>query len=624
MVLANNPIPTERKSQIQDRTAVISWDYCENGIADIEADVQEKGLGSTAEIYTKKLEGCSVKSTMSGLTGRCLGSFGYVDPDIEATSALRFHNVYAYTNDSGKDCFYVYYNDAHHFLRDAETTDSNTINSLDGEQIGRYSYFAINNSNADAKTYRYDGNITASVAVTDGGGGKLQFAFSSIVPNNNTTLVVGNSVIISGTTDYDGTYTVTDVTDAVTVKAVGTYVSNQNGTAEMFTMKYLDMTEQLAARLYGYMDDSLVAVGVGAFSKVAEVSRNNNEGLISDFTVSSNYGYGFSIFGIKNEITATEFVLGYCVLSERNRITFHKRKVSAFSDGAGNEQQESRTIEDSLTLSGIGTRSKDGMIVGEDNTLFIADEDSKAIWSYQVGLRTSKKKISESFTPTLRDYDLSNAVLMLDKSRNYLICWVSSIAGGWNDTMLVYNPTTDGWGFDIGKQVTCPVYDPINKKIYGFDVATPRIIEVWDGSFSNLGSKIKMRLRSRPFNAGDEYIQKEYDSSSIKFGAETETQTATINYYIDEDTGADSTETRTMSDLIDDADAKAAAWGQYVSGSGGQLLNKPVKFKRYLNEDAISDFSRLTIEVEEESFAPFLVYKPKLIFIPTDDPSDDF
>lgn len=617
MALVRESIPRERKSSIQDNSVAISWDVVENGIAEIVSDTTERGTGQNADFYVKKLGGNSLETDLSAsVTGRCKGRYGYVDPDIEGVS--RYHLVYAYNNS-----FYVRRGTNVYFLRNVDTSDSNSIDRAYGEQMGRFLYFAINDEGASAKGYRYDGNITASVAVTQSGG-DLNFKFTSIVPNTNNGLVVGNSVIVTGTTDYDGTYLVKTVVDATNVTVDGTYTSAQSGTCEMYTMKYVDMTQQDAARMYGYMDDSLVAIGIGKNSKNVQVSQNDVGGEITDFTVSSNYGEGFSIFGIKSEITAHAFLLGYLVLSEPNRITFHKRKVSAYSGSTGVEQQETRTIEDSLTVSGMGSQSPDGLAVGEDNTLYIMDDDAKAIWAYRVGVRSSKKKISDSFTPTLENFYMRKGFLLIDKSTGYLSAWVSSVEGGFPDTILIYNPRTDSWGVDKGKQLSDPVYNPIDKEVYAFGISSPGIYKVWDETHSNDGIKIKMKLRSRPINGGDEYAQKEYDSSSIKVAALVESQSFTTRYFIDEDTSPDLEETKTFSDLPAQGASLAATWGQYVSGSGGGIRESDMTFRRYLNEDAISDFSRITIEIEEESFAPFFVYKPKLVIIPTEDQSDDF
>lgn len=618
MALFNAPIPQEKKSAIQDKNVAISWDVVDGGIAELESDTRVKGVGINSLLYVKKFQGCSEYLPISGVTGRCKGSFSYVDPDVESTGSKRFHLVFAYNN-----AFYAMYDGAVHFLRDTSTSDSLNLNHLDGEQLGRFAYFAVNNTGTSAKAYRYDGNITASVAVSDAGGGKLQLDFTNIVPNIQTTLVVGNTVVISGTSDYAGTYTVDTVNSATSVDVVGTYVSDQSGTAEMFTMKYVDETAQDAASLYGYLDDSLVAVGIGPNAKQVQVSINDVSGQITSFAISNDYGEGFSIYGLQREVVATAFISGYLCLSEPNRITFHSRKAASY-DSAGIEQQQTRTIEDALTASGIGTRSKNGMVVGDNNILYIADEDSKAIWAYRVGSRPDIKNISESFTPTLRNYDLTNAEMIYDRSRNYVICRCSSIPGGFPDISLVYNPRTGSWGIDSGKQANNMAYDPINKKLYAFDISTPRILEIWDDSYSNLGQKTRLLLRTRPINAGDDYVQKEYDSSSIKFGALSNTQGVVVSYFVDEESSADTSEEIDFSSLTFTNDSLAAAWGQYASGSGGGLVDRKMEFKRYLNEDSVSDFSRLTIQIEEESYAPFLVYQPKLVIIPTDDQSNDF
>lgn len=618
MALFEAPIPQENKSNIQDKNVGVSWDVVIGGIAELDSDTKVKGVGVNSSLYINKFEGASEYLPISGVTGRSKGGFPYVDPDVETTGSKRFHLVFAYNN-----AFYVMYNGAIHFLRDTSVSEPLDLYGFDGEQLGRFAYFAVNNTGTSAKAYRYDGNITASTAVSDAGGGKLQLDFTNIVPNIQTTLVVGNTVTISGTTDYDGSYVVDTVNSATSVNVVGTYTSNQSGTSEMFTMKYVDELSQDAASLYGYMDDSLVAVGIGSNAKQVQVSVNDVGGQITDFSISNNYGQGFSIYGLQREVVATAFISGYLCLAEPNRITFHSRKAASYSS-SGAEQQQTRTIEDVLTASGIGTRSKNGMVVGDKNVLYIADEDSKAIWAYKIGSNPSIKNISESFTPTLKEYDLSEAEMVYDRSRNYVICRCSSISGGFTDTSLVYNIRTGSWGIDPNKQVNNMVYDPINKKIYAFDISSPRIIEVWDGSYSNLDQKTKLLLRSRPINNGDDYIQKEYDSSSIKFGALSKTQEVSVSYYTDENSSPDTSETVSFDSLSFSNDALAAAWGQYTSGAGGGLVNRNIEFRRYLNNDSVSDFSRLTIQIEEESFAPFLVYQPKLVIISTVDPSNDY
>lgn len=614
MVIIPTRVPRKRKVDLSDSTVVENFAYIENGIVDIVNDTQTDSFKESPTLYLRKVEGCSVEKAITGVTGRSKGAAVYVEQDASLDDDSRTMVLVAYNNK-----ILGYRKGRWELLRDVETEDSYSVDRISFQQFQRYGYISINDPTMLDEIYLTKGTETGDItAAANGGSGEVDFTSTA------HGFTVGQTIEVSGTTSYDGTYTIVGVPDADTFSVTATYVADETGTWSGVRVTVQTESGMGSARLLGKADNSLVAILGGVASAEAIMSEKRLQGLFDDFVETTQLGGPLGLSGLSDDITATDYASGYTILAERDRLTFHRRKTLNV-EVSSSIQQDSDTMEDVLTTEGVGTESPDGLFTSGGN-VFVADDQRKCVWRYSLGSRPKLENLSLSASDTFRKFDMSNAQVIMDEKNQLLLCWVSTIVGGSNNRLLIYNLRTDKWSFDTGKPFSDPVWDPILKKVYAFDRATPQIVHVYDGTHSNLGNqKIRVKWRTRPINGGDEYILKEYDSSSIKFGYVNDTQEVMVNYYVDERGEFDISETKALPELSEAVSSQGAgAWGQYSWGSGGGSSDVNFIFKRYLNQDAVSDFSRLTIEVIEESSAPFICFDTKVRVIPTTDESDDF
>ena len=609
MVIIDDKISTGREQILKEDNASLDYGYVVNGIIDLVNDVQTDQLGKKPEFYVRKIEGYSEHLLLTGVTGISKGSFMFVDPDT--TKSNRSQMLVAYN-----DSIYAIQDGVQIFLRDVNTSDGYSITRLVGNQWRQFANLVIGDSTMSAEIYRYQGEQTGAItAVSDAGGGQID------LDSTAHGFVAGNRITVSGTTDYNATYTVDSVPDADTIRVTATWTSDQTGTWTGLQLSLETETAMNAARVLGFMDETLVAGGIGANQSSALYSETSVSGEFSDFTSDTGVGDGGELSGILNTIRSMDYISGYCVVAEENRVTFHERKIE--TDLVLGVVKKSNTIEKLLTLNDIGTRSLRGLLVS--GSLFVLDDVRKTVFQYTISSRPKLQDQAKDLTPTFKNYDFSNGELLKDPDKNLLLVRCSSITGGLLDTTLLYNFKTESWSIDPDKNFRDMQFDPILRKIFAFDQTATRMVEVFDGGYSNLGKPITVKWRTNPINGGTEYVEKDFESASVKFGYLDESQSVDIKYYVDEKNTPDATDSFSVGDVENIKDeSKAGASGKYVSGSGGTEFDSRMTFKRRIFEGAVDNSSRLIIEINETSYAPFLAYKTRVRVSQTDNESDDY
>jgi len=612
MTIIEKKSPVQRKVALSDPDASVSYSYIENGIVEMTNDAQTKQFGKNKEFYVRKVEGCSVHKALTGVTGLSKGGFLHVDRNV--SNSNRDHLLFSYDNS-----IYVLRGGEQIFLRDVNVSDGYSIERMAAEQWRTYTHIVIGDPDMSAEAYRYTGEQTGAISAFADYSATVAGTIEVTAAAHG--FVTGNTVVISGTTNYNGTYILT-VIDADTFYVTAVWVADDGASVWVGLQLSLETeTAMSAARLLGFMDETMVSGGVEENSGEGLYSKTKVSGEFGDFTSGTGIGDGGELSGILDTINAMKYVKGYCAVAEENTVTFHKRKIE--TDLVLGTVKRSDTQDKALTLTAVGTKSPKGLFL--DSALFILDDIRKTVFQYTVSSRPSLIDLGKDIFPSMKDYDMSKGELLVDPDKNLLLARVSSLAGGSLDTTLIYNFKSKGWSIDVDKNFQDMVFNPITRKILAFDTESAQILEIFDGGYSNLGEPISVKWRTRPINGGDEYIEKEYDTSSVKFGYVSDTQSAKINYYIDEQTEPDVTDEFDMPDIDDvGAGTGLGVWGKNVWGEGSASLSSQMKFKRKLNEDAVTDFSRLIIEITETSSAPFAAYKPKAVVLPTDNESDNF
>ena len=92
---------------------------------------------------------------------------------------------------------------------------------------GAYTSFGEGTAATDGD-FEFEGNTYAISAVADAGGGDVRFT----VADHGDDITVGSKVTVSGTTHYDGTHLVTDVTDTTHFDVTETWNINRTGNAK--------------------------------------------------------------------------------------------------------------------------------------------------------------------------------------------------------------------------------------------------------------------------------------------------------------------------------------------------------------------------------------------------------
>lgn len=603
--------------EAKDRRASFAFDRIINGVGTILDNTKRIRQGKIQlPQYVEKLKGYVDKAEIPGANGGGRGGIMYVDPD--QTSANRERIIYAMNNEIR---LYDVTNETDVLLRDVNDVDSFTLTFLSGVQAKRFGYFVIGDSTMSAEFYKYSNTSGGSItAFTDYSG---TVAGTVKVTSATHGMITGNTVIITGTTNYNGTFVIT-VIDASNFYITAAWVSDDaTGDWTGHTLTKAGATALNAARLIWKMDDRLMAVGMGDNSSTVQYSHLRSGGDFSVFTSSTDTDGGGTLSGSLDSITALSFIKGYGLAIQDNSTSAHTIETLDVS-GTG-RIKDTKTIVEELSLSGIGVGSPKG-VVESDDLVFLATED-KGVYQYDPISRRAEKRLidlTKDFRPTLDNFDFSDSSIIHNEKTNRLYVTCSDTAGIGANRIFVYDFDTKAWSLDEGKRANQLFYAPLSSKVFGTSSSNGEIQLLYSESYQNKGINVGLSAETRMYELGDIYRNKAFVSLSVEVGAQSPDQEFTFEVFVDDDTDPVVTETKSVAELISAGGGGASgAWGG-VSWGSGAIKAGGIGFVRYFYDGFVRDFQRISVRVVEESAFRSVIREPSIRYILTDDKIDSF
>lgn len=563
--------------------------------------------------YVIKGEGYTVVQTVTGETTPGRGGFMYKHPNPTTTNRSRLFSAFG-----DKIFMFDITNNTLVMVRDVATLDSATISFMSGVQAKTSLYMAVGDSTLTSSLFKYDDTSTGSItAFADAGGGEVT------VTSATHGMETGNTVVITGTTSYNGTFVITKV-DANDYKITTAFVADDaTGTWTGDTVTKETMTALVAARLLGKLDDRIMSAGTGDSNDKVQYSKLKTDGNFTDFTSSTATDGGGVLSGSLGAVTALGELKGFALVSESNQITVHTIGTQDVS-GTG-RIKDTVTINEEVTLSGIGTDSPKGLAVINDNAYIVTRR--KGIYKYDPLGRSTAQRLTDltaKFRPLFAEFDLSSSSVIEDQKNNRLLVTASSEEDIGADTIFTNTFDTKSWAFDDGKSVNQVFWDSVNQKTFGLSSIVSEIHELYDGQFQNDTDDISMSAETRLFSADDRHRNKRYISTSILLGASDENQEFLIEYFVDDDDEPAFSETVAVADFINitgtaEQGSGESIWAGGVPGASGQL-----GYLHYFHNGFIPDFDRISVRVTETSPFKSALHQPKIKYSLKDDELDSF
>ena len=629
--LKNLPNAQRERVQIAKDTP-FGYSYLKNLIVSPLNDTLKEAVGAEkVKYYAKKMEGSSYGNLIGTNETAIIGSMYYEYPDAAAQERNRKFS--AVTN--GK--IYMTIGGREMLVRNV-TADGYTIQSFSGYQAKNYMYCGIGDATMSAKVYRYDGGTTKAItAIADYDG---TVADTSKVTMTAHGLQSGVVLAISGTTDYNGEYTVT-VIDNDNFYIAKQFTTNQSGSGYFHILSIHNATGLESARLISGLENRITVAGAGTQSDSVTYSELDVAGDYGDFVPDTGIlSPGVMNTGRADSVTALALYNGISFLFGRRNISAHRIgdpitvQESAYDSVADQYytydvlQKDNQTLELGYSVDGYGTSSQHGAVVAR-GSLFYCDEWN-GVFSYDIKSNQSRsgKELSAAIRPELLKYDLSSVALGYHPLEDILMVSVASQQGGANDIVFIYSFQAGGWS-------TAPMYikqflwDDIESQMYGVSSIRSCITKVFNGTHINeLGEEIECVARSRYFDAGRESQLKEYMESAVIMGVTTGTEEVTFNIYTQKTGDAVSTTYINPSSIISPVVNLIAmgTWGETMIGGGARRSSSgnPFVYIQYYNFDVIDDHRRCAIEIVEKSGFPFAVYNPDVTQEIMDETEDDF
>ncbi len=618
--LGNLP-PSPKEIVLEDkRNPATAQRYLLNGILRPINDTIREYLGSyDLPFYSEKVEGETVIAKIEGVNSPVAGGHIHYSPDLDDIDPERSHILFCVKNK-----IYILRNGRLSTMRDCFTDDSRTVKGFHAVSKKRYAYLSIGDPSMSALMYKYDSldfPTSSITGVADNGSGKCRFSYN---PHADYKLYENDYVNITGTTDekYDGWYKLTNLTGSTFDIEDLEFDTTETGTwtTDPKLKAPTSMTALNPSRLLSLMVDRLVSAGAGTRSDEILYSKLKTDGNFSDFTSSTDTDGGGQFSGINGAVTALEFYKSFTFAGERDRITAHRIGTPLNVSGSGIEK-DSKTIEEGLTLDGIGVTSRHALHAAREY-LFIGDPE-KGIYQYD-GVTQRKLPLMRTFKSELKKYDLRKTSICYDPDKEVLLVTAAIKKGIGQTVILIYDFSTKFWSIDNTKRCRQLIYDRLNKKVIGFGSAEPKVFHCYDGSHTRQDkSPIKMKIIARFQDAGRRSKLKEYVESSAILGWEKGVKKFLYNVLADGKIQARETiKTGKFDAKIKGGDGGTWGGGE-VPGAGGQKETKTFAFKRHLNEDPLDDASRFSIEIEEESAFKSFFGIPEFVVLPTDDTADE-
>ncbi len=619
--LGDLPAPAKEIILEDKKNRATAQRYLVNGILRPVNDTIRKFMGGyDLPFYAEKVQGASVITKIPGINSPITGGGIHYSPDLDNTDMENAHIIFAVQNK-----IYLERDGRTTVMRDVETDDGKVIKGFSMASKKKYSYISIGDSSIDAKGYKYDsmdlpkGAITA---VADNGSGKCRFTFT---PNSDYKLYEGDWIKIVGTIGgkYDGWYRLSNLTSTTFDIEVLIFDTTETGTWETdFKLKApVTMTALNPSRLFSLMVDRLISAGTSERSDEVLYSKLKTDGDHTNFTSSTDTDGGGQLSGILGAVTAMESYKSLAFIAERGRITAHRigTPLSNLSSGI---EKDAKTIEEGLTLDGIGVTSRNALHAAR-KVLFIGDPES-GVYQYD-GATQRETSLMKFFKTELKNYDLKRTSICHNPDEDVLMVTAAIKKGIGQTAILLYDFETKFWSIDDTKRCRQLVYDRLNKRVIGFGSSEPTVFHCYDGSHTKANKDpIKMSIVARFNDAGRRAKLKEYVESSVVLGWEKGVKKFKYNLIAGNLVQAEEViETGSFNVSATAGDAGTLGGGE-VFGEGGKREEKTYTFKRYINEDPVDDAARFSLEISEESAFKSYFGAPELVVLPTDDTEDGF
>lgn len=609
----NTPTPRATKTY-KERSVPLAYDLIINGVVSQFNDAVRSRMGVMEyPVYADKIEGYSVEKVVTGATGTGKGGLMFTDPDISESNRNRiivaFNNVvYLYTIDT--ETLVV--------LRDIGTIDSATISFLSGALSKDNAYFAIGSSAISTYLFKYSGTSTGSItAFADAGGGEVTVTSASHPMQN------GNTVTITGTTNYNGTYIISGVA-ANTYNITATWVSDDaTGTWTGETLVKTAETGLNASKYLGFADDRLGSSGVGNNQTVNQYSHQEPTGDFTTFATGTGETDGGRYSGNVGATTAMQGVGGYMVVFERKRIGVHQIRTE--TQGTGYIKSTS-TIREDLSLEGVGASSPKSVVEVDGTVFFVTPQGETFEWNIDFS-RDRLKSLNKHFLPFLSVYDFENAAIGIEYKKKLLLVSCAAVSGGFLDTLLIYSLKTKTWSIDNGKNISQFFWDDLGEQLYGLSSITNEIHKVFDGTYENDENPIELSVETRMIEGGVEEFLKDFINNHIIVGAESSTQTFTFEFFTDQDENPTLTIVKSAADLVNVSQSVSGKWGVVTFGGGAKSdADSANTLQRlyFFNERLIDRFTRMSVRIKESSSFRSVAGLPSVRYRSSDFPKKSF
>lgn len=585
--------------EVRDRTSAFTFDNAENGSIVFLSDDKRRRAGKLDYAqFVQKVGGAKELVSVSGATGKAKGGILWINPDETSTNRSRI--IYAYNS-----IVYLYdiTNDTNYKLRDIGTIDSETISYLSGIQMKSSAYFTIGDSTLSTTLYKYTG--TTSGVISAFADYSVTVAGTVKVTDTAHGMQTGNTVTIAGTTSYNATYSSITKIDANNFYVTATWVADDaTGTWTGETLTKETITALNAGKYIGQLDSRLMVSGVGSSSDNVQYSFEDTSGSFTNFTASTAIDEGGNLSGSLNKITALHYYKGFGWVFEKDKVTPHK--ITNYDEyGVGRLKDIPTIVEDGI-IDGAGVSSPKAVTNYNDSMYFISEK--KGLFEFNT--RTGLKELSKPFRPLMKEFDFSNASIAANENNNELIITCATQGGIASDFQLIWSFDSASLSFSSGKFINQVFWDDVNEKMYGLGSTAPQVLEVFTDFYTNEDENVQLQAETRAYDMEDMYKKKSFVSISCNVGAVNSSQSFTVEIFVDDNTFASATFTRSVSDLLSQVATGSTSWGDEAWGGGSAAGQAELSFFTIFWRGFVPRFEKIFVRVTENGPYKSVIHQP--------------
>jgi len=595
LIPGNIPRPSATR-EYREQNLSLAYQLIINARATFFNDAIRNRLGKADyPVYADKIEGYTVEEEVDGASGPGKGGLMWTNPDVSAENRSRlifcFNNtIYMRIIDQGITVPLIIFSGS----------ETGRIDFLDGVQAAQYGYFVVGTAGGvfNLRLLVYPGPETGDITqFADAGGGEVE-VFS--LDHGAAAL---STVFITGTTNYDGTYTIQSVGgggDSFFI--IATWVSDDaTGTWESNKISREPVEGLNAGRFIGVSENRLAVAGVGLQQTVNQYSLLETDSDFDDFRTATTETGGGRFTGNEGETTALKGIGGNMLVFERKRVGVHQIQFESQSTGI---IKKTTTLRKDLTLNGIGASSPKAVIDVDGVVFFVTPLGEVYQWSVE-NTRNPLRQLTKGFTPILEKFDFENTAIGYDYKRKILCVSCAEVDGGQLDTIFLYDFNTQTWSLDNGKSVNQFFWDDIGDQLWGLSSTTNELHKIFDDTYTNDEDEIQISVETGMLDGGSDSTLKDFINNHVIVGAESGTQTFTFDIFTDQNTEAALTLEKSAAGLIDITQDVAGAWGAVAWGGGkvsdASAESSSIQRLHFFNETLVDRFDRISIRIQESS-----------------------